>query len=363
MTHSISSEQGNSWRSRKQLLSLFDQRVTFLVPLLAIIMLLLLIAAIVVVLIISLMSGSYPLSTSQVVQTLFATPVSDMATTVVWEFRFPRSLVAILVGMLLALSGATLQNVTRNPLADPSLVGVSQGACFAVVSMTIIFPEISIYYRPLFAFVGALLVAALIQWISMSREGDNTMRFILTGIGIAAFISAATTAMLTYGDLDRVMNALAWLAGSVHSASWHEVIYLSVCVLCLLPLLFWSTRSMAAMRMGMELAINMGVRVQRMRIILITLSVSLAAVAVAAVGPLGFVGLVAPHAARRLCDAGVGIHLALTAALGGLLVSSADLIGRTLFAPVQIPAGLVTAIIGVPIFIWLILRGEARREL
>lgn len=348
---------------KQRIFSIFGGRVAFSVPVAALWIFVFLVAAIVAILGVSLMSGSYSLSVREVMQTLFAEAVSGSAETVVWSFRFPRALVAILVGILLALSGATLQNVTRNPLADPSLVGVSQGAGLAVVSMIVVFPDINSYYRPLAAFGGALIVAALIQWMSMHKRGSDTMRFILTGIGVAAFISATTSAMLTYGDLDRALSALAWLAGSVHSAGWDEVIYLSVCTALLLPVLFWASRPMMALRMGTELAVNFGVRVRVIRIALITLSVALAALAVAAVGPLSFVGLVAPHVARRMTHSGVGLHLALSAAVGGLLVSSADLIGRTAFAPVQIPAGLVTAIIGVPIFIALILRGQAKSEL
>ncbi|MBV7433896.1 iron ABC transporter permease [Cardiobacteriaceae bacterium TAE3-ERU3] len=353
----------NTTATKQHIFSAFDGRIAFSVPVLALWILVLLIAAIVAVLVTSLMSGSYPLAVREVLQTLFGEPVSGSAETVVWSFRFPRALVAILVGMLLALSGATLQNVTRNPLADPSLVGVSQGAGLAVVSMIVIFPDISSYYRPLAAFGGALVVAALIQWMSIHKRGGDTMRFILTGIGVAAFISALTSAMLTYGDLDRALSALAWLAGSVHSAGWDEVAYLSICTMLLLPVLFWASRPMMALRMGDELAVSFGVRVRLIRVVLITLSVALAAVAVAAVGPLGFVGLVAPHVARRIAHAGVGLHLALSAAVGALLVSGADLIGRIAFAPVQIPAGLVTAMIGVPIFIALILRGQAKSEL
>ncbi|AVX04836.1 fe(3+) dicitrate transport system permease protein [Maritalea myrionectae] len=311
----------------------------------------------------SLMLGSYPLSASQVLHILWQQPSDEIGTTIVWEFRFPRALVSIMVGALLGLSGATLQNVTRNPLADPSLVGVSQGAGFAVVALTILMPELGYHYRPLFAFGGALLVAVLIQVLTTGRTGSATMRFILTGVGVAAFISAGTSALLTYGDIDRAMAALGWLAGSVHASNWQDVWLTASCLVLLLPALMWASRPMAAMRMGPEAATGLGVRVAFARFGLITLSVTLAAFAVAAVGPLGFVGLVAPHVTRRLTHSGVGLHLLITAGVGGLLVAVADLLGRTAFAPIQIPAGLVTAMIGVPIFVWLIVRQQAQSEL
>lgn len=319
--------------------------------------------ALLIIIGLSLMLGSYPLSASQVLDILWQRPVDETGTTIVWEFRFPRVLVSIMVGALLGLSGATLQNITRNPLADPSLVGVSQGAGFAVVALTVLMPELGYYYRPLYAFGGALVVAFVIQWISAGRTGSSTMRFILTGVGVAAFISAGTSALLTYGDINRATAALGWLAGSVHASNWQDVWLTSACLFALLPILMWASRPMAAMRMGPETATGLGVNVSIARWGLIMLSVALAAFAVAAVGPLGFVGLVAPHVTRRLTHSGVGLHLLITATVGGLLVAVADLFGRTAFAPVQIPAGLVTAIIGVPLFVWLIMRQQARTEL
>jgi iron complex transport system permease protein len=341
----------------------FDERLALQLPKRAIWVFVTLLLLLFTIVTFSLMTGSYPLSVPQVFDILWHKPADETGTTIVWEFRFPRAIVSVMVGALLALSGATLQNVTRNPLADPSLVGVSQGASFAVVFLTILMPDIGYFYRPLYAFGGALLIAALIQWISMRKSGGATMRFILTGVGVAAFISAGTSAMLTYGDVDRAMTALAWLAGSVHTSSWNDVWMTAACLVLLLPVLLLASRPMAAMRMGSETATGLGVSVKWARIGLITLSVALAAIAVSAVGPLGFVGLIAPHVTRRLAHSGVGMHLLITGAVGGLLVASADLIGRVAFAPVQIPAGIVTAVLGVPIFVWLLLRQSAQSEL
>ncbi|NDV01225.1 FecCD family ABC transporter permease [Pseudoroseicyclus tamaricis] len=332
--------------------------VTFALPTRALCVLGLLLGLVAVVLVVSLMTGSYALDLPGVLSTLTGNAPSAIADTVVWQFRFPRTLASFGAGALLALSGATLQNVTRNPLADPSLVGVSQGAGLAVVAAIVLFPQLPYGLRPVLAFAGALAVAALIQWISMRRTGGATMRFILTGIGVAAFISAATSAMLTYGKIDQAMAALGWLAGSVHAAGWSDVAVLGLALIVLVPALFAASRPMAALRMGPEMAVALGVRVGRARVALITLSVALAAAAVAMVGPLGFVGLVAPHLAHRLARSGVGLHLGLSAAAGALLVGAADLAGRALFAPIQIPAGIVTAVIGVPIFVALILRRQ-----
>ncbi len=323
----------------------------------------LLLVALIGVSVASLMSGSYPLSLRGVWNTLAGNPPEEIARTVVWEFRFPRTVVSAIAGALFGLSGAILQYVTRNPLADPSLVGVSQGAGLAVVSAIVLFPEMNLFWRPLLAFAGALAVAALIQSIAMQRTGGATMRFILTGIGVAAFIAAITNAMLTYGDIDQAQAALGWLAGSIHAVGWPEVWSLTLCLAILVPALIWSARYLSALRLGPEVSIGLGVPIRSARIGMITLSVALAAFAVAAVGPLGFVGLVAPHLARRLAHSGVGQHLLLTALTGALMVGLADFVGRIAFAPVQIPAGILTAILGVPVFLLLILKTQSTRQL
>lgn len=308
----------------------------------------------------SLLTGSYGLSAADVLAALRGTLPEAMAGTVVWEFRLPRLLVAALAGALLAVSGALLQGVTRNPLADPSLVGVSQGASLAVVALVMLAPGAGEGLRPLAAFGGALAVAALIQGMAGNRAG---LRFVLTGIGVAAFVSAVTSALLTYGRIEEAMAALGWLAGSVHAAGWGEVRSLALAAALLLPALVWAARPLGALRMGPEVATGLGLAVGPARLGLLALSVASAAVAVAAVGPLGFVGLVAPHMARGLARSGPGLHLALSAAAGALLVAGADLLGRAAFAPVQIPAGLVTALLGAPLLVALLLRAQARRSL
>ncbi|MEM8591180.1 MAG: iron ABC transporter permease [Pseudomonadota bacterium] len=338
-------------------------RVALQLPVKAVTVAVVMAVTIAVVLLWSLMTGSYELSPPDVWATLMGDAPSETAETVVWEFRFPRTLVAFMVGAFLALSGAALQYVTRNPLADPSLVGVSQGAALVVVSVTILAPGFGYYWRPILAFGGSLIVAAVILWIASSRRGGETLRFILTGVGVASLISSFTSALLTYGDIDRALTALGWLAGSVHAAGWDEVTWLAVTALIAIPILIGASRPLSAIRFGEEVATSLGIRVVAARWCLVGLAVGLAAVAVAAVGPLGFVGLVAPHVARRLAHSGVGMHMVLTALTGSLMVGLADFAGRAAFAPIQIPAGIFTAIIGVPVFVILILRTQARSQL
>ena len=312
---------------------------------------------------VSLTLGSYDIDLPTLLATLWGTTVSSAIDNVVWQFRLPRALVAALAGAMMALSGAAMQNVTRNGLADPSLIGISQGAALAVVSAIVMVPQLDYGLRPIIAFGGALGVAALVQGLSFQKRGNNTIRFILLGIGVSAFISSITSAMLTYGDIDRAISALSWLAGSVNAATWTDVHVLALWCLVLTPLILALSRVMAVMRMGEATAIGLGAPVKWARYGLIAVGVGFAAAATAIVGPLGFVGLIAPHAARRIARSGLGMHTILTALCGAVLVSVADLIGRAAFAPIQLPAGLITSIIGVPVFIYLLQRAAAKSHL
>lgn len=339
---------------------LWQERVALRLPLRPLLTLAVLLCVLGFVVALSLTIGSYGMTLADVWRVLTGGDIQPQMSLVVWEFRFPRVLVAALVGAMFALSGSALQSVTRNGLADPSLVGISQGAGLAVVMLVVLWPDAVGAWRPWAALFGSLSIAALIQTLSWRREGNSSMRFILLGIGVAAFISAMTSALMTYGEIDRAMSALAWLSGSVNAANWADVKLLSIWLALLLPALLVLSRPMAAQQLGDATALGLGVPLAWVRRGLIITAVALAAIATAVVGPIAFVGLIAPHAVRRLAPAGVGLHLLLTAALGAVLVALADLLGRALFAPVQIPAGLVTSLIGVPLFLVLMYRTQAR---
>ncbi len=335
------------------------ERIALRLPLRALVVLVVLSLALLLVAAISIATGTYDVALSDLWETLRGISISRAIDNVVWEFRFPRTLAAALAGATMALSGAALQNATRNSLADPSLVGVSQGAALAVVLLTVVFPDLAAVWRPWAAFGGSVLVAIAIRSLSHTKQGGSAIRFILMGIGLSAFISSITSALLTYGQLDRAMAALAWLAGSINAANWSDVWTLLLWSAVLLPLLLAISRSMSALRFGDASAVGLGAPVALTRNVQLAVAVGFAAIATSVVGPLGFVGLIAPHAARRIAPAGVGLHLLLTSLVGALLVLSADLIGRAAFAPIQIPAGLITALIGVPVFVVLLIRSRS----
>jgi len=299
--------------------------------------------------------GSYPLSLHDSVMSLLGQQqaiLDPQADIIIWDFRLPRSLVSVLSGALFALSGALLQNMTRNPLSDPSLVGISQGAALAVVTLTILFPAYIDDWREIAAFLGAVTIAVVIQLL---RGNGHPLKFILLGVGVAAFISAIISSLLTYGDLPSAMAALSWLAGSTHNSNWHDVNVLAIAFTTLIILTLYQARLMSAISLGDQVAIGLGVNLTAVMYTQLSISVAAAAVATAVVGPLGFIGLLAPHLARKLVRCGPANHLLLTALVGATLVLLADIIGKSLFSPTQLAAGSVTALIGALLFAYLLI--------
>ena len=333
---------------------LFNQTITLRFTNAAVISTLLLFTVLLLVLIYSLFSGSYTLSIQDILDSLWHQSTTDeQASLIIWEFRLPRSLVAMGSGALFALSGAILQNMTRNPLADPSLVGISHGAALAVVTLTVLFPAYIDAWREIAAFIGALFIAMVIQYL---RGNGHPLKFILLGIGVVAFISAIISTLITYGDFQSAMSALAWLSGSTHATSWKDVILLMSTLTIFSVLSIYQSKNMAAIRLGDDVAIGLGVSIHKAMKLQLFISVASAATATAVVGPVGFVGLLAPHLARKILNTSTTNHLVLTALVGAILVLAADIIGRTAFAPTQLAAGLVTSLIGAPLFAYLLIK-------
>ncbi|WP_112312613.1 FecCD family ABC transporter permease [Pseudogemmobacter bohemicus] len=281
------------------------------------------------------------------------------------EFRLPRALVALLAGGLLGLAGALTQGATRNPLADPALLGISQGAALTVIALAVLAPGLGgnwgDSWRPAAAFAGGLGIAGLILALSIERDGAGPVRLLLIGIGVAAFLGAMTTALLTYGGVNEAHSALAWIAGSVRNAGWSAVWLLAWLTPLAGLIALLAVRPLAVLRLGDELATTLGHRAGQSRMALMAGAAALAAASVSVVGPIAFTGLVAPHLAARLAPAGPGLHLALSWAAGAGLTGLADLAGRTLFAPAQVPAGLVTALAGAPLMAFLMIRSFGRK--
>lgn len=287
-------------------------------------------------------------------------PLDAQAWDIITEFRLPRLLAGFGCGLLLALSGALLQHLTRNPLADPALVGVSQGAALAVVGLIALMPEGPFLLRQGVAFGGALLAAALLHFLTSGKGAGTAQggsgRLILMGIGLSSLLTALIAVILTHGSLNDAQTALGWMSGSLNAVGWAEVRAVLASALVLAPLAVLAVGALSVLRLGDDMAVALGVRVGRARAAILILAVMMAAVATAAIGPVGYVGLIAPHLARRLIRAPLGWHLVLSGLVGANAVLLADLVARRLFDPLQLPTGLVTALIGAPVFLALLLR-------
>lgn len=302
--------------------------------------------------------GEYAIPPLDVIRTLSGIESGDgNYSFIVNTLRLPRALVAVLVGAALAVSGAILQGLTRNDLAAPDIIGINAGAGLAAVTLIVAYPSVPAAYIPPAAFVGALVVAVLLYmfaWLGSS----SPMRLILVGVGLGAIAASLTTIMITFGEIEQVSQALIWLTGSVYGRSWEEVWTLLPWLIVFLPLAFLRSRHLNALNLGDEIATVLGARVELERGMLLFAGVALAASAVATAGTISFVGLMAPHIARRLAGPHHGSLLPVSAMTGGALVVLADLVGRTMFAPIEIPCGIITAILGAPFFLYLLYRSR-----
>lgn len=308
-----------------------------------------------VAMVLSVGYGEYPISPIDVVKTLLGIPTanSDYAF-IINTLRLPRTIVAFLVGVGLAIAGTITQGITRNPLAAPGIIGVNAGATLAAVSLIILLPNAPVSLLPFAAFGGALAIAILIYLLAW-HGGSSPVRLILVGIGFSLIASALTDIMITFGEINTVSQALVWLAGSVYGRSWSQVMALLpwIVIFGLTALLL--TRELNTLNLGDEVARGLGSRVEWQRGLLLLTGVALAGASVATAGAVGFVGLMSPHLGRQLVGASHEGLLPVSAMMGGMLVVVADLLGRVLFAPLELPCGIITAAIGAPYFVYLLI--------
>lgn len=300
----------------------------------------------------SLMIGPVSFSLSEIWSGLF-TPDESLARRIVWELRFPRVLIGMIVGMCLASSGAILQGVMKNPLADPGIIGVSSGAGLAATTIMIIFPAY-IMFLPLAAFIGALVTALIIYALSW-KGGTSPVRIILVGVAINAVIGAFMSAlMLLYSD--RVQSVLPWLAGGIAGVGWVQFEMIIYYAIAALVLALFAIRHIRILRLGDEVAKLLGHNVEKSRFFLIVLSTLLAGIAVSVSGLIGFVGLVVPHILRIMIGGDYRYLLPASALGGGLLVILADTVARSAFDPIELPVGILLSFLGGPFFLYMIQR-------
>lgn len=336
--------------------------ISFLIDKKALFFFLLLFLTLMIAFIISTGSGEMKIPAIDVIKAIFGYG-PDMNQLVVNEFRLPRIITAVLVGMSLAVAGSILQGIIRNPLASPDIIGITGGAALAVVAFLAIFSDanhsltVSIKWMPLAAFIGATFIALLVYFLSW-KNGVSPIRLVLIGIGVAALAQAITTTFMIIGPIYRASQATIWTTGTVYGASWANVKILAPWVIILLMISFVLARKLNVQELGDDLAKGVGSLVQKERFVLLLISTALTGGAVAFAGGIGFVGLMAPHIARKLVGSAFGALLPVAALVGGLLVLVADLIGRTMFSPLEVPAGVFTAAIGAPFFIYLLYKNR-----
>nr|WP_281202550.1 iron ABC transporter permease [Cytobacillus kochii] len=280
---------------------------------------------------------------------------------VLFEFRLPRIVLAILIGIGMAVSGAILQSATQNGLADPGILGINSGAGFAVI-LYIFFTQgirfeselLQLYILPIFALCGALLAAFLIYIFSWKKSsGVTPIRLILVGIGINAAFSALIIILQLKMDPRSFTQATVWLSGNISGVSWSYTYALLPWLIVLLPIVLFKARYLNVLTLGDAMSTGLGVNVNRQRKWLLLLAVGLAGSCVAVGGGISFLGLVAPQLAKKLVGPRNEILLPVSALVGAVLLLFSDLVSRTILAPSEIPIGLVVSAIGAPYFIYL----------
>jgi iron complex transport system permease protein len=280
------------------------------------------------------------------------------------DFRLPRMILSLVIGAGLAVSGAILQGVSKNDLADPGILGINAGAGFAVILFIYFFQgsmnsvtTLGTFLLPVFALVGAL-TAALMIYVLAWKKGIDPVRLILVGIGVNSGFGAAIIIFQLKMNPQDFMQAAVWLSGDIWGANWKMVSVLTPLILLLLPYAIYKAHTLNIMSLGDQVAAGLGINVEKERRILLVTAVALAGFCVAAGGGIAFLGLVAPHIGRRLIGPKHQLLLPVTALLGALLLILADTIGKNALAPTTIPVGIVVAIFSAPYFIYLLIKAK-----
>jgi iron complex transport system permease protein len=278
---------------------------------------------------------------------------------IVWEIRFPRVLLAALVGSALAVVGVAMQAMVRNPLADPYLLGVSSGASVGAVSVLAwgAFAFAGRHALSLGAFLGATLACALVYLVARIHGHLSATRLILGGVAVGYFLSGLTSLItLTADQHELTRSVLSWMLGSVAGAQWHHLGLPFLALLVCAFGLFSQSRALDALLLGDETASTLGVDAARIRRVLFLAASFLTGIMVAVSGAIGFIGLMVPHAARLLVGSGHRRVLPVSALIGAIFLVWVDVIARTAFQPVEVPVGAITALLGGPFFVWLLCR-------
>lgn len=306
----------------------------------------------------AMLIGDYPLSVRDVLAAINGTNADYLANYFVRDIRLPRVVTALLVGAGLGTSGSIFQSISSNALGSPDIIGFTTGAATGALVQIIVFEA-----GPGSVAVGALIggfATAFVVYVLAWRKGLAGYRLVLVGIGVSAVLQAVNSLLVVRASLTSAQTAAQWLAGSLNARGWVEVGLVGVSVAILLPLALWMSRALGAMVMGDDLATGLGVKVERTRLCMIVIGIALVSIATAATGPIAFVALAAPQIARKLTR-GSGIGIGAAALMGAVIVLVGDVVAQRIFAPTQLPVGVVTGSLGGVYLMWLLVT-EWRRN-
>lgn len=309
--------------------------------------------------VISMGLGYSSISFDRIIPTLFGNGTFKEEF-VLFSIRLPRIIITLLAGMALALSGAILQGITRNDLADPGIIGINSGAGVAITVFFLFFPIEAgslVYMIPLIAFFGALLTAALIYLFAYSKTtGLQPVRLVLVGIGFAMALSGTMIVLISSAEREKVDFIAKWIAGNIWGTDWPFIWALLPWLAILIPFTLYKANRLNILGLSEPVAVGVGISIEKERIILLLTAVALAASAVSVTGGISFIGLMAPHMAKSLVGPRNQLFIPVAILIGGWLLLFADTIGRNLVEPSGISAGIMVALIGAPYFMYLLLK-------
>lgn len=295
--------------------------------------------------------GAASFSIPQVIEHLVVFSSDDF---VIHQYRLPRMLLAISVGAGLGLSGVLVQGVIRNPLASPDLMGISAGAGLAATASLVWFPNAPVSVLPVVAMLGGVLAAGLIAALAWWSR-PTPAQLALIGIAVSAFLASCIDFLLVTNPIE-INTAMVWLTGSLWGRNWQQVPFIWSVLLLLLPIALWLAWRLDVMGLGEESATTLGTKPKQIQALALLAAVLLASVSVSVAGTISFVGLLAPHLARLLFGHNHKLLIPASALVGAILVTSADGLARGLQPPIELPAGVLTSVIGAPYFIFLLYR-------
>ena len=311
------------------------------------------------VMLVSLMIGTKTYGISTIWEALFHRTENNITHDIIWDIRLPRAIAAALVGAFLAVSGAVMQALTRNVLAEPSLLGVSNGAAFTLVLVLTIFPGLSKLETMFASMAGAGLAVLFVFSLSiLARGGITPVKLALAGMATGMFLSSLTTSIALYFDVSK--NISFWYAGDLSASNWTDVKLLLIMGAVGLLIALSISRALTLLSLGEEITKSLGIHVGLVRTLGVVAVLMLTGSAVAVAGTVGFVGLVIPHITRMTIGGKYGKLLPVAALLGSTLLVGADALSRTINAPYETPIGVLTAVIGVPFFLYMV-RQDGRR--